>query len=91
MGLIMLLEEQLIADVFNFIVEHGVLTNQAKSAWGADTWELGLLKARLCDDGATQGVQSSRTGLYVSNTCGRILYFRGNIEQLKELRDSLYE
>jgi len=48
--------EQKIDFIFYHVSRNGECTNQAKSAWGMDTYEWHGITVGLCDDGYTQCV-----------------------------------
>jgi hypothetical protein len=77
--------------VWNFIRTNGTLVNQAKSAYGADRWEMpNGLTATLEDDGYTKGIFSTK--IQARQTCGydTIFYF-GTEKELKELSQYIEE
>jgi|688.fasta_scaffold2778244_1 hypothetical protein len=73
-----------------FIRKNGNLVNKAKSAYGADRWELGLLTCTIEDDGYTTRITSNSLGLRVSDWCGNITFHSGTIKDLDTLYDTIF-
>lgn len=74
--------------LFMHVRKNGEKTSQAKSAYGADAWELplddGTVRVSLEDDGYTHGIFSG--DIQVRKTHGRTYEFhKGTVEDLAEL------
>lgn len=82
---------QKIHEIARFICKNGKLVKQARSSWGADRWELGLLAVTLEDDGYTTCVHSENLGLRVADSCGTIHCRKGKIEDLDTLYGNLFD
>jgi hypothetical protein len=80
-----------IHEIARFICKNGKLVNVAKSCWGADRWELGLLAVTLEDDGYTTCVHSENLGLRVADSGGTIHCRKGKIEDLDTLYGNLFD
>jgi hypothetical protein len=81
---------QKIHEISRFICHNGILVNEAKSAYGATRWELGLLSSSLEDDGYTTCICSKYLGLQIADFCGTIQVRKGKIEDLDILYNNIF-
>lgn len=75
--------------IWDFVRKNGTLVNKAKSAYGADRWEMpDGLAITLEDDGYTKGIFD--TNVKARKTVGNdIIFFFGTEKELKKLSQKL--
>ena len=78
--------------IWNFVRTNGTLVNEAKSAYGADIWEMpNGLTVTLEDDGYTRGIFFD-TKVKARKTCGfGVVFHFGTEKELKELSEYIEE
>lgn len=84
-------EAQLIGSIFNYVRNNGELVRQAKTSWGANTWEHENIWVSLQDDGCTERIEADSFCLDVLDNHGRIKYREGSRVNLQRLYDSIFE
>jgi len=78
---------ELFEEIFGFVTKAGKLTNQAKSAFGATTYELNGIAASYEDDGNTRAAYVA--GHRFHDTVGQLDFGEGSTEILEKIYNCL--